>query len=410
MLGKNAIVCGALVALAGLAAESVAVVPTYRVDVIAPFDGTTVVEGASDAGHVVGWVSGINIGAYVATVEDGMTMLPLLPGYTSSVALDVNNNGVVVGAATGTGFPFDGGVPTVWVPDGNGGYTMHVPEQFVTIQSPIGPLAVHGGMIEAINDAGVMVGWSRYQGFQGGPTTRFFMDAAPVNLSDLGFTATVRDLNNNNVAVGGDLVFDLNTNTAIGMGVPAPVSTVGFTHVLGYAINDSNEVVAAAHRATSGNDAWLTYLHDGEGAWSALNPAQLASRYVGFYDNNNRGDVSASGGVLFADEGVLSLGYTPLLDPADADWVPALGYIADDRRVYTTAHNTATDEYWIVVLVPDGACAADLTGDGELDIFDVFAYLDLYSASDPAADLTGDGTLDIFDVFAFLDMFNAGCP
>ena len=52
------------------------------------------------------------------------------------------------------------------------------------------------------------------------------------------------------------------------------------------------------------------------------------------------------------------------------------------------------------------ACTADLTGDGNLDIFDVFAYLDLFNAGNLAADFTGDGTLDIFDVFAFLDAFN----
>lgn len=55
-------------------------------------------------------------------------------------------------------------------------------------------------------------------------------------------------------------------------------------------------------------------------------------------------------------------------------------------------------------------CTADLTGDGVLDIFDIFAYLDLFNTSDPGADITGDGVLDIFDVFVFLDLFNAGCP
>jgi hypothetical protein len=55
-------------------------------------------------------------------------------------------------------------------------------------------------------------------------------------------------------------------------------------------------------------------------------------------------------------------------------------------------------------------CPADFTGDGTLDIFDVFAFLDAFNGADLAADFTGDGVLDIFDVFAFLDEFNAGCP
>jgi hypothetical protein len=55
-------------------------------------------------------------------------------------------------------------------------------------------------------------------------------------------------------------------------------------------------------------------------------------------------------------------------------------------------------------------CAADFTGDGTLDIFDVFAFLDAFNAGDLDADFTGDGTLDIFDVFDYLDAFEAGCP
>jgi hypothetical protein len=54
-------------------------------------------------------------------------------------------------------------------------------------------------------------------------------------------------------------------------------------------------------------------------------------------------------------------------------------------------------------------CAADFSPDGSLDIFDVFAYLDLFNNAHPQADLTNDGAHDIFDVFAFLKQYNAGC-
>ncbi len=57
-----------------------------------------------------------------------------------------------------------------------------------------------------------------------------------------------------------------------------------------------------------------------------------------------------------------------------------------------------------------GCSAADLSGDGIIDIADVFAFLNAYNSMDSAADLTGDGTVDISDVFAFLDAYNAGCP
>jgi len=58
----------------------------------------------------------------------------------------------------------------------------------------------------------------------------------------------------------------------------------------------------------------------------------------------------------------------------------------------------------------DTGCPADFTGDGSLDIFDVFGFLDAFNSGNPAADFTGDGSFDIFDVFGFLDAFNAGCP
>lgn len=46
---------------------------------------------------------------------------------------------------------------------------------------------------------------------------------------------------------------------------------------------------------------------------------------------------------------------------------------------------------------------------GELDVFDVFAFLDAFNAADASADLNGDGAHDIFDVFAYLALFNSGC-
>jgi hypothetical protein len=56
------------------------------------------------------------------------------------------------------------------------------------------------------------------------------------------------------------------------------------------------------------------------------------------------------------------------------------------------------------------ACAADLTGDGVADIFDVLDFVAAYNANDPIADFTGDGNIDIFDVLAFVEAYNAGCP
>lgn len=55
-------------------------------------------------------------------------------------------------------------------------------------------------------------------------------------------------------------------------------------------------------------------------------------------------------------------------------------------------------------------CPADLTGDGELNFFDVSAFLGAFSTNDPSADFTGDGSFNFFDVSAFLAAFSDGCP
>ncbi|MCC5823667.1 MAG: hypothetical protein LAT64_10960 [Phycisphaerales bacterium] len=64
----------------------------------------------------------------------------------------------------------------------------------------------------------------------------------------------------------------------------------------------------------------------------------------------------------------------------------------------------------VVSLLADAGCPADLTGDGQLNFFDVAAFLDLYNASDPGADWNNDGLINFFDLAAYLDDFNAGCP
>ena len=56
------------------------------------------------------------------------------------------------------------------------------------------------------------------------------------------------------------------------------------------------------------------------------------------------------------------------------------------------------------------SCVADMNSDGELDFFDVSAFLTAFGDGDPVADFTGDGSFDFFDVSAFLAAFAAGCP
>lgn len=64
----------------------------------------------------------------------------------------------------------------------------------------------------------------------------------------------------------------------------------------------------------------------------------------------------------------------------------------------------------LVVFSTDSGCIADLTGDGQLDFFDVSAFLVAFQSQDPLADFTGDGMFDFFDVSSFLIAFQGGCP
>lgn len=58
-----------------------------------------------------------------------------------------------------------------------------------------------------------------------------------------------------------------------------------------------------------------------------------------------------------------------------------------------------------------GCSGADLADPfGELNFFDVSAFLSAFNAGDPSADFNDDGSYDFFDVSSFLTQFNAGCP
>lgn len=101
----------------------------------------------------------------------------------------------------------------------------------------------------------------------------------------------------------------------------------------------------------------------------------------------------SSGEALFSVE---------LATPTPEGWVITATAIEDSTG--------NTSEFSACTSIAIMGCAADMTSDGQLDVFDVFAFLDAYESGDPAADHTGDGMLDVFDVFGYLDLYNAGCP
>ncbi len=80
-----------------------------------------------------------------------------------------------------------------------------------------------------------------------------------------------------------------------------------------------------------------------------------------------------------------------------------------DAGVDTTVE-AGIDAFSISSELCESGCPADLTGDGELDFFDVSLFLNAYNSMDPVADFDNNGVYDFFDVSAFLNSYNAGCP
>ena len=56
------------------------------------------------------------------------------------------------------------------------------------------------------------------------------------------------------------------------------------------------------------------------------------------------------------------------------------------------------------------SCPADLTNDGQLNFFDVSAFLSAFATQDPIADFNDDSLYNFFDVSDFLSAFTLGCP
>ncbi|MFG0244602.1 MAG: GC-type dockerin domain-anchored protein [Phycisphaerales bacterium JB052] len=116
----------------------------------------------------------------------------------------------------------------------------------------------------------------------------------------------------------------------------------------------------------------------------------------------------------------------PVIDAATLQ--PMADFTADpepaDDVISWTPSDSDAGEYWytcriaghagmtgkLVIVEAPASCPADLTGEGELNFFDVSAFLAAFAAGDPAADFTGDGMYNFFDVSAFLGAFAAGCP
>lgn len=62
-----------------------------------------------------------------------------------------------------------------------------------------------------------------------------------------------------------------------------------------------------------------------------------------------------------------------------------------------------------LVFTTEPHCYGDCDGDGELTVFDLLCYMNLFQDGDDLADCNQDGTLNVFDFICFQSHFSAGC-
>jgi hypothetical protein len=93
------------------------------------------------------------------------------------------------------------------------------------------------------------------------------------------------------------------------------------------------------------------------------------------------------------ERGVWTFDLSGPVDP-DNGPQPYAGSFSDDTRVDIT-------------YTP--ACLADVNDDNAVTVQDIFDFLALYFADDPAADINGQDGVSVQDIFDFLALYFAGC-
>ncbi|MCC5822510.1 MAG: family 16 glycosylhydrolase [Phycisphaerales bacterium] len=153
------------------------------------------------------------------------------------------------------------------------------------------------------------------------------------------------------------------------------------------------------------NGEWIEYTVDVQAAGTYLLEARVASPHSG-------------GSFRFEVDGEDRTGPIPVPNTSGwQTWTTTSGEIALDAGLQTIrfAKNNSPNGFnvnWFRFTGQSVPCSpADLADPfGELNFFDVAAYLNLFNSQDPAADLNNDGVFNFFDLAAYIALFNEGCP
>jgi hypothetical protein len=265
---------GALILVSGLAllpSLTEAQTPRYHVE----FLGTFFPGRISENGEIIGTtsVSG-NQRGYVTSSGHPLQLLPLPDGMISSNAIDVNEQGVIVGAVSPYYTPEFSGRAVAWDPDGVGGFTVRL----------LGELPGQAlSRAAAVNNAGDIVGYSS------NGTYRYpVLFTAPGGVMDLTSTGVFDpvDINDRRVLVDRSFTvkrLDLNTMIVEDLGTP-PGSYLATSAA---AINEAGQVGGNAILTGGGNcDRVAARYTDGVG-WQIFSGCGQGN---GVSDMNEQGD------------------------------------------------------------------------------------------------------------------------
>lgn len=126
---------------------------------------------------------------------------------------------------------------------------------------------------------------------------------------------------------------------------------------------------------------------------------------------DRRGNVLSS-----FDAAERSYAYGIAMDPADRTlWIGGAGsnviyqYDTEGNLLSSIAVDGVGSAFGMEFDVPPLPCAADFDTNGAADTRDLIAFLNAWTAADPAADCDANGAVDTRDMICFLNAWNEGC-
>ena len=101
-------------------------------------------------------------------------------------------------------------------------------------------------------------------------------------------------------------------------------------------------------------------------------------------------------------------------------YTPNAGFSGTDTFTYTSFTSVTnppdapaivhSEPATVAIIVGEGGCAADVNGDGVLNILDFVAFQLAFQAQDPIADCDANGVFNVLDFVCYQQEFVAGCP